>query len=525
MVKRLATAVLIAGVASAARAEYDPWGSEAPASKAAEKAVALGSSTAILAPISDTAPDGDGRTGFPTVTLSGRTAASATVTCAGLNATADAVGGWSIAAVPLVLGSNQISVDFSDGSSTATRVVGIVRLTAVADGDGVLDWNAEALDVIRKERQFPPPATRLLAIQHLAMQEAAAKLPSDSDAEVAACAASHRVLTRLFAAQKPELDARLALSLSQFTASAARDAAVAAGVASADRWIAQRSTDGAGAVPTYQPGTDPGNWRPTYPTFRPALLPQWAAVRPFTMTSPNQFRPPGPPSIGGAEYAANANEVWALGEYFSTTRTPDETAIAQFWADQTGTASPPGHWDRIAATVALQRGDGLRRNLRLFTYLNSALADAAIACWEAKYHYDFWRPITAVTLADQDGNDATAPNALWTPYITTPPFPEYPSGHSTFSGAAAEVLSRWWGEDVEFTDTSDIMEIQFGIPDFERHFPNFRAAAIEASRSRVLGGIHYTFSCHDGLETGTAIAAWTMAAPLPGDLGDAWMIF
>jgi hypothetical protein len=177
-----------------------------------------------------------------------------------------------------------------------------------------------------------------------------------------------------------------------------------------------------------------------------------------------------------------------LGKSDSTVRTAEQTEIALWWADGAGTETPPGHWNSVARIVAESQGNTLVENARLFALLNIAEADAAIMSWDAKYAYDFWRPVTAI----QAGGATT-----WLPLIVTPPFPTYTSGHSSFSGAAAEVLTQFFGTPyVSFTSESD------GLPGVERSFSSFPEAAAEAAVSRLYGGIHYRFDNQDGLDTG-----------------------
>ena len=191
----------------------------------------------------------------------------------------------------------------------------------------------------------------------------------------------------------------------------------------------------------------------------------------------------------------------AVGEIGSRTRTAEQTEIALFWADGAGTVTPPGHWNLIAQEVA---GNNMRQNARLFALLNVALADAAIAAWDAKYTYNFWRPVTAIRAGDTDGNPATAPDPAWMSLIITPPFPEYTSGHSTFSGAAAAVLSLFFGTPrVPFSTISD------GLPNVVRDFRGFLQAAREAAVSRMYGGIHFRSANDDGLAAGSEIGEWT----------------
>ncbi|HEX7793640.1 MAG TPA: vanadium-dependent haloperoxidase, partial [Vicinamibacterales bacterium] len=217
------------------------------------------------------------------------------------------------------------------------------------------------------------------------------------------------------------------------------------------------------------------------------------------------FRPLGPPSLTSTKYANDVNEVKSFGSATGSARSDDQTTIALFWADGAGTETPPGHWNSIAATVALSRTNTLQQNARLFALLNMAMADAAICAWDAKYRYDFWRPVTAIRNADADGNDLTTADPLWQPLIATPPFPEYMSGHSTFSAAAAVVLARFYGtDDVQFMASSDVTPLP-------RAFSSFSAAANEAAASRLYGGIHFRSAIEDGLTSGTEIGEWVVA--------------
>ena len=178
--------------------------------------------------------------------------------------------------------------------------------------------------------------------------------------------------------------------------------------------------------------------------------------------------------------------------------------IALFWADGAGTETPPGHWNSIAQRVGTSVGNTMEQNARVFALLNIAMADAAICAWDAKFTYDFWRPVTAIRNGDTDGNAATAGDPTWSSFIVTPPFPDYVSGHSTFSGAASRVLAMFYGTDnIAFTTGSDF------LPGVARHFTSFSAAAGEAAVSRLYGGIHFRSANEDGLAAGVEIGDWT----------------
>lgn len=409
------------------------------------------------------------------------------------------------------------------GSPQRTGMVRPLEGKRSSINDPVTKWNAIALDVIALERQFPPPASRLLAMMHLAIHDAVVSVEGDgvaylgpiettavSDTRSAVAGAAHELLRSLYPSQEPGLNEYLEIALEAIEDEDAAAAGLAVGRQAAQRILADRAEDGASATSTYQHSTTIGKWRPTRPNFRPALLPQWGSVRPFVLSETSTHWPPPPPALDSSIYAADLNEVVQVREYFSPTRTADETLVAQFWADQSGTGTPPGTWNRIAARVAIDQGLDLRERARLFAELNAAIADSVIVCWEAKYHYDVWRPITAIVLADMDGNEETVALPGWTPFITTPPFPDYPSGHSMISGAASEILSRWFGESTPFEHESDKLPMQFGISDVTRVYTSFRHAADEASKSRIYGGIHYRFACEDGVAAGEEVgrAVW-----------------
>lgn len=377
---------------------------------------------------------------------------------------------------------------------------------SLAGENPVLFWNETALEIIRLERAFPPPASRLLAILHRSIDQGLSLLESEDPAIVSLviAGAAHEVLSTLHPQQRPGLDERLANWVGG-DACGSVGSSLDMGRVAARELLALRAHDGATSETIHVHSMEIGSWRPTRPNFRPALLPHWGNVTPFALESTRDFWPPPPPDLVSEKYAVDLLEVVAVGEYFSNSRTEEESEIALFWAEQSGSATPPGAWNRIATVVSRQAGLGARETSHLFMILNVAIADATIACWEAKYSYDYWRPITAVALASADGNSLTSPVPGWTPLIVTPPFPDYPSGHSMISGAAAEILFRRFGREMEFELPSDNLPLQFGIPDTIRRFGGFRSAADEASKSRIYGGIHYRFACEEGLKAGARI--------------------
>ena len=266
--------------------------------------------------------------------------------------------------------------------------------------------------------------------------------------------------------------------------------------------LAWRADDGAGRKGPFVSESAPGLWGPAPPDFKPALLPHWSQVTPFVVRSANLRMPPAPPELTSKEYTENFNEVKVLGRADSSTRKPEQTIIAWFWEDGPGTVTPPGHWNRIAQSTARAKGTTLVENARLFAVLNFALADAGIWCWECKYKHRLWRPVTAIRGAADDDNPDTDADADWHPLLPTPPFPSYVSGHSTFSGAAAAVLTDFFGDETKATATSE------AFPGMTRTFPNFGAVAAECGRSRIYGGIHYECDNREGLELGKQIGRY-----------------
>jgi hypothetical protein len=380
--------------------------------------------------------------------------------------------------------------------------------------DVVLKWNEVILHAIKADRTPPPAAARNLAIVHAAIYDAVTAIDGTHRAyrvdvrpegaasvEVAAAIAAHRALVELYPRQVEAFDAALDAILENVPDGPAKEGGVKLGQRVAEEILTWRAEDGSRRRIRYVPRTDPGLWRPTPPGERAALLPQWRYVTPFAISRVDPFLPVTPTALTSAAYTEAFREVKDLGGRDSDARTAEQTLIAWFWDDGEGSVTPPGHWNRIAQTVSRQRSLSMADNARLFALLNISMADAAILCWEGKFRFRYWRPITAIREADRDENPDTAPERGWESLLTTPPFPSYPSGHSTFSGAAATALARFFGTDaIRFTIGSE------GVPGVTRTFPGFWAAAQEAGRSRIYGGIHYEFDNREGLRTGRDLA-------------------
>ncbi|HTE89882.1 MAG TPA: vanadium-dependent haloperoxidase [Terriglobales bacterium] len=324
----------------------------------------------------------------------------------------------------------------------------------------------------------------------------------EASRRAAAVQAAYATLVQLYPAQQSTFDAERAASLAGIKAS---ELSIARGIEWGQKvadaiWI-WRSTDGfAPSPPPFLGGTNVGEWRPTPPAFLPGAGPQFAYMTPWAILAPSQFRPAGPPSLESEKYAADFYETKTMGSILSSIRTADQTLASQFWNSTTASY----FWNTVAVTLSAPRHYSLLQNARLLAFLNIAMADAAIACWEAKYYYLFWRPVTAIPLGATDGNPATRDDANWLPLLVTPAHPEYPSGHSTVSGAAGVVLTRYFGKDISFEVNSDTM------PGIIRSFNGFGAALEEVKNARIFAGIHFRSACDDGQATGTAVANYVV---------------
>lgn len=386
--------------------------------------------------------------------------------------------------------------------------------------DVVLDWNATLLNAIQTVATAPPLAARNQAIVHAAIYDAVNAIDQSYDPylvslspsfvagasiEAAAAAAAHRTLSDLYPTLSSTFDAQLERSLAEIADGTAEDRGVFVGQFVADHILAERFVDGSGSAQTpFTLGTGLGGYQPTRADGL-ALLPNWGQVAPFSIPNATAFRLGGPPQFGSSQYTAELNEVQAFGGLNSTVRTADQTQIAQFWAlDRADTFRPPGHWNQIAQTVALQEGTSVVENARLFALLNIAQADAGIVAWDNKYFYDQLRPVTAIHQADFDGTSLTVGDPEWQSFLATPPFPDYVSGHSTFGAAAAEVLTYFFGDNYEFTATSQ------ELPGVYRSFGSFYDAAAENGISRIYGGVHVQSANLDGLAAGYAVADYVI---------------
>ncbi|WP_165421849.1 Ig-like domain-containing protein, partial [Rhizobium ruizarguesonis] len=455
------------------------------------------------------------------VTLVGQTEAGVSLTLlqSGDTTIANSGGGFQFANVALAPGLNALSVQATDlAGNTSTGLLTVDQVAQAGGANAVLEWNRIMLDAIRSDASTPPVASRGLAMESIAVSDVVAAINGTSgyyvtmhalagtSAEAAIAAAAHKILTYLYPAQIAALDAKFTASLVAIQDGVSETNGVTLGETIANQVITLRSSDGWNNFVLDEGSTAAGQWRPTAPMYAPAMLPNWATLTPFALNSPDQFLAAGPPDPSSQAYADAVNKTKSLGSATSTTRTADQTQIARFWADGPGTYTPSGAWNQIAEEVAQQQGLSLSQAALLFAQLNVAQADAGIAAWNTKYAYDTWRPDTAIQNADAIGNPNITADPNWKPLIIDPPFPEYISGHSTYSGAAAAILTDFFGSNYAFSTTST------SLLNVTRSFTSFEQAAQEAGESRIYGGIHFEFSNQDGLATGSQIGSWVLKA-------------
>lgn len=416
-------------------------------------------------------------------------------------------------------------------------ISGVCWLAVVSAGtpvwaDEVYDWDIAGFDITVAGGQNPIVISRTMAMTHLAIHDAlnaidrryepylSERRAEPTAAPEAAVAAARDVLVNVIPQFGTAEQRAKALGILETTYTAAlvkipegvqKTEGIGVGQAAASAMLMARQQDNALTPAQYTPGTAPGQWRPhpnpappqpiiADPTLAagnlPALLPLWGTVTPFMMTTPWQFRLPGPPPLKSEQYARDYNEVKRLGGKNSTERTATQTEIAKYWYE----SSPQG-WSRIARVVGAERGLDRWDNARLLALVNAVIADGYIAGADTRYLYNFWRPITAIRAGDTDENDATAPDPAWESFMNTPPLPDYPSTHSVAGGAASAVLARFFGTDqVRFSMTS-------GPPfaEMTRLFTSFSQATQENADSRVYAGIHFRTSCRDGVKQGEQI--------------------
>jgi hypothetical protein len=383
--------------------------------------------------------------------------------------------------------------------------------TASGQPDQVIQWNEELQKVLVASGAQPASIhpTRTMAIAQIAVYDAVNGIvrggdpllvdlhgPRRASADAAAAAAARTALDALLPSRRSAIDTFFQSSLAQIGSGERVDRGIRFGDEVANAVIAARANDGANATPpVFTPGAGPGEYQLTPPAFAPAGFTQTSHVTPFVLQRASEFRPPAPPALTSARYAADFNQVHSLGRLNSTARTADETAIGKFW----GAAPVWVVWNQIADQAAVGFGNSLEQNARMFALLDTTLADSAIALYDAKYTYHRWRPITATTASNQ-GNANTTADPNWLPLANTANDPSYPGAHAEFSQAAATVLQDFFGTDVFSFSLSNAT---VGIT---RTFSGFSQASDEASASRIFAGQHFRYDENAGQALGGQVA-------------------
>ena len=388
--------------------------------------------------------------------------------------------------------------------------------SAKESGQPVIAWNRVLLSIVNTPGAQPANVqpTRNFAILHAAIYDAvnaidrahepyliSVRAPRDASETAAADAAAHTALVGLYPSLQNSLDSDYAAEVGQVPNGPAKDRGVRLGEQVASDLLAIRANDGSNVMPPpFVAGTNPGDYASTPPNFPTPVFTTWGQVSPFVLERGDQFRPTPPPALTSDAYAAAINEVQSLGSVTSTTRTAEQTEIGKFW-------NPPiqNFWNQIAQTLALARHSDLPTTARLFAALNLSFADSAIAFYDAKYTFRLWRPVTAIRLADTDGNPNTVADPNWLPLAgNTAADPSYPGAHSTISAAGADVLASFYGHQQSFSVTSS------ALPGVTRSFTSFGAAAEEAGLSRIFSGQHTRLDHLAGLTLGHDVAGFVL---------------
>lgn len=419
----------------------------------------------------------------------------------------------------------------------------VLAIAAPVRADEVTDWNRVMLRAGLVAGTPPTTMTRVAAMVQVAVFDAVngldpryqpfrvdpAGAPSGASKRAAAVQAAYAMLTKIYgsgaatpsAPQQATFDARRYVSMAEI-ADDDSPSAIAGGIAwgqtVADQIAAWRATDGFTTTAPFPDGTLPGEWRrtPNLPVAATLSAPgagylQLSQQTPWAIPGPQAFRPAAPPLLTSEAYARDFNEVKAMGSFVSAQRTPDQSTNALFW----NSATVSYLWNQVALSLlerhddrgrkpAWRRAHQLLENARVLGLLDVAMADAIIGCWDAKYLYAYWRPITAIRDTADDGNPATTSDPAWMPMFATPGHPDYPSGHSCASGAAATVLANEFGERATIVLDSDLM---LGVT---QKYRGPLHALEEVVNARVYAGIHFRTACNVGTDLGTSVAEFVI---------------
>ena len=387
--------------------------------------------------------------------------------------------------------------------------------------DVVTEWNTKASDIVAAAKLPPHPSYRAMAMVQAAVYEAVnaitgrypaerSKLDAAPGASVdaAVAEANHAVLSKLVSSQQAAIDGAHKAALSTIPDGQAKTEGLSLGQAAADAVLANRAEDGAAVPESYRPRTTPGVY---VPTVIPAF-PQWAKRKPWAMASADQFRPGPPPSLASKRWVRDYNEIRTIGAKSSPIRSAEQTEIARFWE-----ATGPAIYFPVALSLANAPGREVTQNARLLATAGVAMDDALTAVMDAKYHYSFWRPITAIRNGDTDGSDATEREAAWTPLIDTPMHPEYPCAHCILAGALGAVLQA----EIGVGPTPVLTTTSATAKGAARSWTKVEDFVQEVANARIYAGVHYRNSTEVGAAMGKKIGEMAAGKPSWGQVAQA----
>jgi hypothetical protein len=409
-----------------------------------------------------------------------------------------------------------VSVVFavSVGHAESVSNRNVMSLLPPQGDDVIAEWHQQTVNRTVIPSLAPVQQTRMMAIVQVAVHDAVNGItgeyetylsrhpaPVGASPEAAAIAASYHALKSLFG-QSMALDNLFLTSLAVHGLSV-NDPGVNYGITAATRILSTRANDGSAfAQFNYTaPGSgEPGVWVPL--TSAPALLAGWGNITPWVIRSGSQFRPEAPPALNSEQYAKDYNEIKEVGAINSQTRTAEQTQIATFWL-----GSPVAIWSQPLSQLNVTQNFSLSERARIFALVYLASADSSVACWEAKYFYNYWRPQPAIRRGDEDGNDSTIADQTWTPLFTTPRHPEYPSGHTTNSTAMATILQEAFGNDPSEPIVSTITSIT-------RQWDTFNQGLDEVIDARIYSGLHFRTADEVGSRQGRQVARFVLTHAL-----------
>ena len=392
--------------------------------------------------------------------------------------------------------------------SRAARLIAaafpLVGASPYASADVITDWNLKASELITESKMGTPPAIRVMAIVQTAAYGAVNGLDPAASTDAAVAAAHRAAMAKLLPAQQAAIDTAYNAALAQIADGAAKAAGIAAGERAAATVLADRANDSVATPDTYRPHTTAGAY---VPTASPAAI-AWTQRAPWHLSSPAQFRPAPPPALTSDTWARDFNEIKEIGAKASTRRSAEQTDIARFWE-----YSLPAIYFGAVRSVAAQPGRGVVRNARLYAAVAQGMDDAMISVFEAKYVYNFWRPVTAVRNGDIDGNDATVRDTTWVSLVDAPLHPEYPSAHAILASTVGTVLKADAGK-------STLPVLATTSPTAKgatRRWTNVDEFVREVAESRVYAGIHYRTSIDTGVAMGRRVGELTASRMLQAD--------